>query len=170
MNSFSSILTNLQTVIAAKAARERALTVLLVALWGRIARMRARLERLIARWRAGKLPKPRAPRVGVTRVCAPRGAAKITFPTAIGWLPRMLGYQAAALGPQLAHLLTEAEWQEFLAAAPQAGRIFRPLFRMLTADPVPEVVRRVMRVVPEAVPVAELVGVVVGPAIQFSRA
>ena len=59
MFSFSNILRDLQAVIAAKAARERALTVLLVAVWGRVARMRTRLERLVALWRAGKLPKVR---------------------------------------------------------------------------------------------------------------
>ena len=170
MNTFSSILSGLQVVIAAKAARERALTVLLVALWGRIARMRTRLERLIARWRAGTLPKARAPRVGVARASAPRRASKITFPTMRGWVPRKLGSEAAAFGPQLAQLLTEAEWQAFLAAVPQAGRIFRPLLRMLTADPLPEVVRVVTRAVPEPASVAEMVGVVVSPGSQFLRA
>ena len=169
MNSFSSILTNLQTVIAAKAARERALTVLLVALWGRIARMRTRLERLIARWRAGKLPKARAPRVAGERVSVARGAARIIFPSSSGWLLRKLGYQVAPFGPQLAQLLTEAEWREFLAAAPQAARIFRPLLRMLTVDPLPEVIRIVKRIVPVAV-VAAMVGVAVAPVIQILEA
>jgi hypothetical protein len=48
MFSFSNILTDLQAVIPVHAARNGALTVLLVALWGRIARMRTRLERLMA--------------------------------------------------------------------------------------------------------------------------
>ena len=170
MLNFTGILSDLQAAIAVVAARERHLTVLLVAVWARIARMRTRLERLIARWRAGKLPKARAPRVAGERASAPRGAAKIRFPTAIGWVPRMLGYQAAPFGPQLAQLLTEAEWQAFLAEVPQAGRIFRPLLRMLTADPLPEVVRRVKRVVPEPASVAEMVGVMVSPGSQFLKA
>ena len=158
-------------MIAAKAVRERTLTVLLVALWGRIARMRKRLERLIALWRAGTLPKARASRVGVARVSVARRASKITFPTMRGWVPRKLGYEAAPFGPQLAQFLTEAEWQAFLAAVPQAGRIFRPLLRMLTADPLPEVVRVVKRVVPAVlVEVLEGAAVTVVPAIQFSRA
>ena len=53
MNSFAPILRALQAAIAARAARDRSLTVLLVALWGRVARMGTRLERLIALWRAG---------------------------------------------------------------------------------------------------------------------
>jgi hypothetical protein len=60
MLNFSFILTGLQAAIAVVSARERHLTVLLVAVWGRIGRMRVRLERLIRLWRAGMLPKQRA--------------------------------------------------------------------------------------------------------------
>ena len=63
MFNFSAIFTDLQAAIAVVAARERRLAVLLVAVWGRIARMRTRLERLIAQWRAGTLPKPRGKQV-----------------------------------------------------------------------------------------------------------
>ena len=56
MLNFTSVLTALQAAIAVVAARERALTVLLVAVWGRIGRISTRLERLIALWRAGMLP------------------------------------------------------------------------------------------------------------------
>ena len=48
MNILSLILIDLQAAIAAKASRDRTLTVLLVAVWARIARMRTRLERLVA--------------------------------------------------------------------------------------------------------------------------
>ena len=167
MKIFQPLLTHLQAAIAVVAARDRTLTVLLVALCGRIARMGTRLERLVALWREGKLPKRRAGRVEVARVRAPNDAAKITFPTAPGWLRRKLGYQVGGLGSQLQHLLTEAECQAFLAAVPQAGRILRPLLRMLTADPLPEVVRKVKPAVPVAAGVAEMVGVVVSPVSQF---
>ena len=62
MLNFTTVLTGLQAAIAVVAARERVLTVLLVAVWGRIGRISARLERLIAQWRAGTLPAPRAQR------------------------------------------------------------------------------------------------------------
>ncbi|MBC7634106.1 MAG: hypothetical protein H7251_00750, partial [Acetobacteraceae bacterium] len=52
MNNLFLILADLQAAIAARAARDRNLTVLLVAVWGRIGRIRRRLERLIALWRA----------------------------------------------------------------------------------------------------------------------
>jgi hypothetical protein len=168
---FSNILRDLQAVIAAKAARERALTVLLVALWGRIGRMATRLERLVALWRAGKLPTARAPRAPSERVrerVRERAiSVRVTFPTGAGWLTRKLGYEAAAFGGQLRHLLTDAECKAFLEAVPQAGRILRPLLRMLSIDPLPEVIKRV---VPEAAPVAKMIGLAIPPAIKFSRA
>jgi len=166
MQILSLILTDLKAAIAARAARDRTLTVLLVAVWGRIARMGTRLERLIALWRAGKQLPVRASRAGL--VCARRNVTRVKFPTAPGWLRRRLGYEVAAFGSQLQHLLTEAECAEFLAAMPQAGRILRPLLRMLTPDPLPELVRKVAPVVPGALVLADPAGVVVAPGIQFS--
>ena len=49
MNSFSGVLTRLQAAIAVVAARERHLTVLLVAVWGRIGFIRTRLLRPLCR-------------------------------------------------------------------------------------------------------------------------
>lgn len=129
MLNFSAILSDLQAAIAVRAACDRRLTVLLVAVWGRIARIRQRLERLIAQWRAGTLPKARASRAGQTRKITKRQPA---FPRTAGWL---LGpvQEAGAYGSQLQHLLSSAECAAFLAAVPQAGRILRPLLRMLVA-------------------------------------
>jgi len=151
MLSFSLILSGLQAAIAARAARDRRLTVLLVAVWGRIARMGARLERLVALWRAGNLPVARPARAKRIRVASARPA----YPTAPGWLVRELGYEVMAFGSQLQHLLTEAECAAFLAAVPQAGRVLRPLLRMLGAAPLPAVVR----------PKAAVVTAAAGPAL-----
>ena len=170
MFSFFNILSDLQKVIAAHAARNRALTVLLVAVWGRVARMRTRLERLVALWRAGKLPTSRAAGVGDAAAARKPAGIKQAFPTGRNWLTHRLGYEAAAYGGQLRHLLTEAECVAFLEACPQAGRILRPLLRMLSGDPLPEVIVKAKRVFPEAAPVAEMVGIVVSPGSQFLRA
>lgn len=90
MTTFTSILSDLQAAIAVRSARDRRLTVLLVAMW-------ARLE-------------------------------------------RRLGYDAVAFGLQLRHLLSQEDCAEFLAAMPQAGRILRPLLRLLSTDPLPDVI------------------------------
>ena len=162
MLNFSLILSGLQATIAVVAARDRRLTVLLVALWGRIARMGSRLERLVAMWRAGTLPQARAPRVRSARTAMTRPS----YPTTPPWLLRTLGHDAVAAGLQLLHLLSEQECAAFLAAVPQAGRILRPLLRMLSRDPLPEVVR-VAPVVPVVTQVAEIAGVVVLPVSHF---
>ena len=165
MFSFFNILSDLQAVIAAHAARNRALTVLLVAVWGRVARMRTRLARLVALWRAGKLPKPPVARV---RGAAERSTGKKQiFPTARNWLTHQLGYEAAAYGSQLRHLLTDAECAAFLEAVPQAGRILRPLLRMLSGDPLPEVICKLKPMVPMAALAVGMAGVVVAPGSHF---
>ena len=168
MFDFSPVLARLQAVIAARAARDRSMTVLLVALWGRIARMGTRLERWVALWRAGKLPKARAPRDRGERVRAPRGASDIRFPNKTGWLRERLGHDVGPFGARLQALLTEAECEAFLAACPQAGRVLRPLLRMLTFDALPEVVR--LRAAPVAVEQGVIpAGVVVALGIQNLR-
>ena len=138
MHSLSLIFTHLQAAVAARAARDPRLTVLLVAVWGRISRMRARLERLVALWRAGNLPVPRAPRVGPARNAV---RPKSVFPNGAGWL-RAQVLEVGAYGTQLQHMLSDAECAAFLAAVPQAGRILRPLFHMLGVSPTPEPVCR----------------------------
>ncbi len=165
MFSFSDILSDLQKVIAVHAARNRALTVLLVALWGRIARMRTRLERLVALWRAGMLPEPVAAQV---REATERSAGtKPAFPSSLAWLTRKLGYEVAVYGSQLRHLMTDAECAAFLEACPQARRMLRPLLRMLSIDPLPEVLGGV-KPEPGVAPSVDRVGVVVPPGFQFS--
>ncbi|MBC7635528.1 MAG: hypothetical protein H7251_07990 [Acetobacteraceae bacterium] len=127
MINFSPLLSDLQAAIAVVAARERSLTVMLVAVWGRIAQMRTRLERLIGLWRAGMLPVPRTARAGAARALV--RAASVN-PIAPAWL-LVAVREAASTRAQLEHLLSETECVEFLAAFPQAVRILRPLCRML---------------------------------------
>jgi len=171
MHHLSSILTDLQAAIAARAARDRALTLLLVAVWGRIARMRTRLERLIALWRAGKLPAPRPSCAGRTST-APR-SPRMKFPTAPAWLIARVR-DAVPFGTQLEHMLTDEECAAFLAAVPQAGRILRPLFHMLGVSPMPAAVRRQAPMPayprPDAMVAATDIVIASGPLLNFSRA
>ena len=129
MLNFTHILSGLQAAIAVVSAREHVLTALLVAVWGRIGRIRTRLERLIALWRAGMLPQCRAPRAG--RRALPAGAKVISiFPTAPAWLVAAVR-QAAPLGAQLEQMLSQEECVRFLAEVPQARRLLGGLCRML---------------------------------------
>jgi hypothetical protein len=162
MLNFTTILTGLQAAIAVVAARERALTVLLVAVWGRIGRISTRLERLIALWRAGMLPAPRVRqgRVPGTQVNKP----VLAFPATPAWL-LVAVRDAAPFGARLESMLSEAECVAFLAAAPQARRLLRPLCRMLGVGvPAPPVgkVRAVWQV-PKSAPAVAQAGLMVGP-------
>ena len=141
---FSVILTGLRAAVAnssalrslnpAHAERVRARTALLVLVWGRIGRMVNRFENLFARWRTGTLPKPRPSRARAP--ATPRETARI--PTGRAWLVHVVGYEAAGRASQLQHLLARPDMAEFLHAAPQAGRILRPLCHMLGIDPPPQ--------------------------------
>ena len=171
--SFSPIIIAIQAVIAARAARDRTLTVLLVAMWGRLARMGTRLERLIALWRAGKLPAPHKPRLDQTETRDRKPGTRPSYPSAPGWLFRELGYAVGPYGVRLRELLTEAECVEFLAEVPQAGRILRPLLRMLSFDPLPEVICREPRPaygLLAPAPMAKEACVLPLPGMQFSAA
>jgi hypothetical protein len=164
MLNFTSVLVALQAAIAVVAAREHALTALLVAVWGRIGRIRTRLERLIALWRAGKLPKARISRGRVPGT--PASKPVLVFPATPAWL-LVAVREAAPFGARLEDLLSEAECKEFLAAAPQARRLLRPLCRMLGVGvPAPRIGRvRAVWQAPKSAPAPAVpqAGLVIGP-------
>ena len=92
-----------------------------------------RIERLLVRYRAGRLWR-RSPRVGEPgkRACeAARGPA---LPRKFAWLVEAGKHQAVCYGLQLQHLLRDPEMVALLEAAPQAKRILRPLLRALAVD------------------------------------
>ena len=162
MLNFTPLLTRLQTAIAVVAARERSLTALLVAVWGRIGRISTRLERLIALWRAGKLPKARVYRGRIAGT--PTQPPVRILPSVPAWL-LVAVRDAAPFGNRLEALLSEAECEAFLAAAPQARRLLRPLCRMLgigVKPPRPGKVRAVWQK-PTPAPAMVQAGLVVGP-------
>ena len=174
MFNFSHILSDLQAAIAVVAARERHLTVLLVAVWGKIARMASRLERLVALWRAGTLPGQREPRQRGPRPdrADQFARAKTIFPTSPAWLITRV-QNAVGYGLQLQHLLSDAECAAFLAAVPQAGRILRPLFHMLGVRPTPPALRKPPTQAvypPPAAPLAAMVEGVPPSSVIFSGA
>jgi hypothetical protein len=97
----------------------------------RIGVVLGRIERMMIRFRAGGLwrHQDRKARVG-----AIRGRANCTLPRRFGWLVRAGGYRAAGFGSQLQALVQTPEMAELLAAAPQAGRLLRPLCRALAVE------------------------------------
>ena len=88
----------------------------------------------MARLAAGTLPKPRMPSAPPSALPGRRGGphpAADALPRGRFWLIRVLGYEAAACATQLEALLAEPGAAEILALVPSAGRIIRPLTRLL---------------------------------------
>jgi hypothetical protein len=175
LNSLSArlavILTGLCGVVAACGGRrmlgwdrrphDPAVVPLIVPIWGRLSRLRQRFARLVARVLAGRMPRVPA----VARVRTARVAAGVRLPAGYGWLLRMVP-DAVQFGAQFQALLDDPEIGPALVEAPGAGRVLRPLCKMLGV-PVPVALggtgtapeSRVRKAVPAARPMnwAELI-------------
>jgi hypothetical protein len=110
---------------------------LIILVWGRLRRLAARFTALAARVRAGRVAPRPDPRTGRRR--SRRDPAKL-LPERFAWLVRVAP-GAAAGAAQLQHLLLDPDMAALIAAAPQAGRILRPLCRMLGVIPPPALAR-----------------------------
>ncbi len=135
-------------------------------LWNYLSHTLRRFAALHARFAAGRLPPagarraprpaPRAtapldhpapdtnnpaPETAAPETAAPETAAPAP-PPAIPRGPVFLEYGMGGSASHLRELLDEPEMRAFLAASPQARRILRPLWRRLSADPLPEALYR----------------------------
>jgi hypothetical protein len=115
----------------------------------RIRRLERRFNALLARWRAGMLPAVRREEVTPHPGPPPQGGREKKaweFPRGRGWVVRLL---VPVTGPQCLGMLCvaweEPEMAQFYAAAPQLGRILRPLAHMIGA-PLPMWLRLPKRV------------------------
>jgi len=101
-------------------------------LYGKINGTFDRIERMLVRFRAGKLWRvtPRA----ITPKRQPRSKPDVVMPRRFGWLVQAGGHQAASFGLQMQTELNTPEMVALLAACPQAGRILRPLCRALAVE------------------------------------
>ncbi|MBV8094379.1 MAG: hypothetical protein JO110_14375 [Acetobacteraceae bacterium] len=131
----------LRGVIAAHMAKDRSAVEVLFLAWTRLGRLASRFESLVAAVRSGGLSSVRATREGsAADLELPRleGLPQpFRLPSGFGWLLPLVPGSAAYAG-QVEHLLADPEMAALLAGAPQAGRILRPLCRMLGIRPGPE--------------------------------
>jgi hypothetical protein len=96
-----------------------------------LARALARFNALAGRVRAGTAAARNRPPATTSRP-APTRPHAASFPSRPFWLLRLApGHNLAAAGGQLRHLLASPDMAAFLAAAPHAARLLRPLCRML---------------------------------------
>ena len=124
------IVAGLAAVVARRFLKEPKFFALIIPLWGWLGRSARRFGRVKVRTQVAVSVRVATPRVTPVR------ARAVRLPSGRGWLVRALGYEAAGYGSQLAALLAEPELQALLLAAPAAGRILRPLCRMLGVEPV----------------------------------
>ena len=133
---FRAILTDLRSAVWRQVGGQPAREAIFALLFGRLGRMAARFETLFAKWQSGTLPKPRQPRAEQSRPVHPRPTLP-TIPQGRGWLlspPEHFRMAAALASSRLQQLLADPDAAAFLQAAPQVGRMLRPLCRMLAAD------------------------------------
>ncbi len=107
---------------------------LAILLYNRTGRTFARFERMLVRFRQGKLRMgmPRQTTVRRSGASACRGP---DLPRKFGWIVGPGGYRAMGYRSQLVHLLTtEPEMMAMLDTYPQARRVLRPLLRALGVD------------------------------------
>ena len=107
-----------------------------------VRRIRNRFAALVVKYRAGTLPAPR-PKRPPPAIEPPDGSEPdeseqkpkpvrpvSLLPRNFAWLCGIVPQWAAGCGGQVLHLLDEPEMRDLIAAAPQAGRLLRPLLWM----------------------------------------
>ena len=136
---FATIMATLQARIDVPAGHDRVRGALLRHVWSRAAAAVARFETLYARWQAGTLRplRIRAPRPAPADSQGPSPARpRLRLPRRRGWLAAT-DHNLRNVAGQLAALLDRPDAAEFLHAAPQLGRVLRPICHMLGIDPPP---------------------------------
>jgi hypothetical protein len=152
------IIGGLCEAVARRIAADRTAGPLIILTVDRLRHLLARFASLAARAEAGKLrpprqgaplrrrtpppgeaPAPEEPGDHTANPKPPRQRERL-LPREFGWLIRFVPYEAACFGSQLQHQLSRPEMVALIEAAPQAGRILRPLCWML-AIPLPPILR-----------------------------
>ena len=133
---FGAIMAGLGALVARRFLKMPHLMGFTLLLYVRLNRAVRRFHRALTRTPA----KARATRAGMERAGDTR-VRPVGLPRQRGWLVRELGWEAAAFLSALETLLREIETQAALAASPGAGRVLRPICRMLgvSAEETPKI-------------------------------
>jgi len=129
-HAVAAVIAGIRAVVAHHAARAGALTPLLVRIYWHLSRIATRLDRLAQHCQAGTPPPPRASRPAQSRPARPRDP----LPAGHAWLFRFVQPTAQFTG-QVQALLADPRTEALVQAAPQAGRLLRPLCRMFGFTP-----------------------------------
>jgi hypothetical protein len=137
----------LRRAIAQWGADHRAPTPLFNFIYAFLGRSIQRLDRLATRWQAGENLRPRATKPR-TRKPADAKAPALRLPTGNMWLVKLVQpepWHVNQGGVVIANLLADPDTKALVEAAPQAGRLLRPLARMFGTE-LPEWLRLPKRV------------------------
>ncbi len=104
-----------------------------IATYQRVSRTFLQIERMLVRFRAGKL-RIVLRRGAVPKPVAIRRTPAMALPRRFGWLLRAGKHVAACQGSHLQILLNAPEMVALVAASAQARRILRPLCRALAVE------------------------------------
>ncbi len=131
--AFATIVSGICAAVGARLSAAPALAAVLSQVYWRI----GRLDRLVQHWHADTLPKPRAPGAAHTRATrtrpAPPAAPRPRIPDGPAMLLH-LAQRTAQYRGQIETFLERPDTRALVRAAPQAGRILRPLCRSLAID------------------------------------
>ncbi|MCC6717161.1 MAG: hypothetical protein IT555_04695 [Acetobacteraceae bacterium] len=125
-------ITGICAMIAHFASRGHRDAALLALVHARLVRLVLRFDRLAQRWQANTLPPPRPSRAGQPRP-APAAPAR-RMPAGRGWLVALVQPTVRFSG-LIQGVLDCPDTRALVEAAPQAGRLLRPLCRALAIDP-----------------------------------
>jgi hypothetical protein len=131
----AQIIEGLRAAVAGRGPKAGAAAPLIVLVWTRLRRLSERFVALAAAVQAGRLSASHAarPRADPVAPSPPRALAlspPARLPGGVGWLLRLVP-EAVGARSQLEFWLADPELASLLKEAPQAGRILRPLCRML---------------------------------------
>ena len=126
--AWAVVIDGIASVVKHFAAHLPAIAPLLMAIHCRFPPIIARLDRLIQRWHAGTLPPPRPSRAGTARRKTPLRPDRPRHQTGRFWLIRLV-QRTAQYAPGIEILLARPDTRALVEAAPQAGRLIRPLCR-----------------------------------------
>jgi hypothetical protein len=112
----------------------------------RIALAAGALVFVFHRWREGllrparKQPQRQPAKVPAKNQPPARDPSVVVLPRRFGWLPQYLP-ETAVFAEQLQQYLADPEVADLFARCPQAGKILRPICRILGVKPIPEILR-----------------------------
>ena len=141
---FAWLFAGLCKTIGVEACRRGMEAALAWAVWNRVRVLGERLVALAERVRSGRVvrrtPRPRTPHPGPPPQGGREKRATVILPRAFGWVVRALPETMQFAGV-LALMLRDAETVALVAKAPEAGRMLRPLCRLLGVQ-APDYLRR----------------------------